>query len=553
MVHGFTTRVKTVCCEGIVVTDGRGKKITRTRRSVQLAAVNSCNIVGNHNHNLPNALRAVKERIFTVKQGDNLIPPPLPVPGSFVTMGGFMSKVAGVVGPRRKMTPGQFVAQCHPSKRKLYQNAADDLVREGITHRDARVRSFVKNEKVMFKGAGLRRWDDGIKQMRDVLQSESDPAPRLIQPRSPKYNVALGCYTRAVEHDIYRAIAQVCGTEDDSPVVMKGMDPVQCGNAIRRKWESFHHPVAVGIDASRFDQHVSQEALRCEHSCYNKIFGTSELKWLLNQQLVTHGTIFCDDKRVVYTKEGGRCSGDMNTGLGNCLLMCGLVDSFVNRRFRYHLVNNGDDCVIIMERRCLNRLQGIESFFLDHGFSIKMEDDDNIKTYGETKIGFVDMFERLSFCQSRPVKVVDGWIMVRGPDNAFAKDSYALCEKQDWKKWIAAVGVGGGSLYGDIPICTALYELYRKWGDHSGKITQSLLYQDSGFARMCRGGRCKGGTVVLDVTRNSYGRAFGIPPSHQLRIERYLRSLDLDGPWRVFHEPYHGTGILKEHQYCKMI
>lgn len=392
MVHGFTTRVKTVCCEGIVVTDGRGKKISRTRRSVQLAAVNSCNIVGNHNHNLPNALRAVKERIFTVKEGDNLVPPPLPAPGSFVTMGRFMSKVADAVGPRWKMTTGQFVAQCHPSKRKLYQSAAVALAREGITHRDARVRSFVKNEKVMFKEAGPK----------------SDPAPRLIQPRSPKYNVALGCYTRAVEHDIYRAIAQVCGTVDDTPIVMKGVDPVQCGNAIRQKWESFHHPVAIGIDASRFDQHVSQEALRCEHSCYNKIFGTGELRWLLNQQLTTNGTIFCDDKRVLYTKEGGRCSGDMNTGLGNCLLMCGLVDCFVNGRFRYHLVNNGDDCVIIMERRCLNRLQGIESFFLDHGFTIKMEDDDNIKTYGETTVGFVDMFERLTFCQSQPVRVADG-------------------------------------------------------------------------------------------------------------------------------------------------
>jgi hypothetical protein len=111
--------------------------------------------------------------------------------------------------------------------------------------------------------------------------------------------------------------------------------------------------------------------------------------------------------------------------------------------------------------------------------------------------------------------------------------------------------VGGGSLYGDIPICAGLYELYRIWGDHSGKIAQSLLYQDSGFARMCRGGRCKGEAVVLDVTRISYGRAFGIPPSHQLRIERYLRSLDLGGPWRVFYEPYHSTGILKEHQYCR--
>jgi hypothetical protein len=520
----------------MVVTDGRGRKVTRSRRSVQLVAVNSCNIVGNHNHNLKNALRAVKERVFTVQDGDNLVPPPQPAQGSFAIVDQFMARVADTVGPRRKLTTAQFVAQCAPGKRRLYSNAATQLARGGITHRDARVRAFVKNEKIMFKESGPK----------------ADPAPRLIQPRSPKYNVALGCYTRAVEHDIYHAIAHVCRTTDDTPVVMKGMDPLACGNLIRRKWESFHHPIAVGIDASRFDQHVSQRALQSEHSCYTRIFQSRELEWLLRQQLTTTGVIYCDDKRLLYTKEGGRCSGDMNTGLGNCLLMCGLVDSFVDGRFRYQLVNNGDDCVIIMERRCLNRLEGIERFFLDHGFNIKMEDDDNVRVYGETTVGFVDKFERITFCQTRPVRVEDGWIMVRCPDASFAKDSLALCAPRDWHKWIGAVGTGGGSLYGDIPICSALYGLYRKWGDSSGRITQSLLYQDSGFARMCRGGRCKGEVVVSDATRDSYGRAFGIPPSHQIRIERYLQSLCLDGPWGALPQPLRATGILKEHQYCKL-
>lgn len=517
------------------VQDGCGKKVTRSRRSVQLVAVKSCKIVGNHDHNVPNALRAVKERVFTVKEGDNLVPPPVPAPGSFKKVDQFMAAVAETVGPRSKLTHKQFVAQCAPSKRKLYSNAADELRRSGLSRRDARVRAFVKNEKLMFK----------------LLGPKSDPAPRLIQPRSPKYNVALGCYTRACEHEMYTAIAKVCGTDDDSPVVMKGMDPVACANAIRRKWDSFSHPVFVGLDASRFDQHVSQRALRSEHSCYNAIFKCKELEWLLAQQLTTNGVIYCGDKRIVYEKDGGRCSGDMNTGLGNCLLMCALVDAFIDGRFRYHMINNGDDCGIIMERRCLERLSGIDKFFLDHGFNIKMESEDNVRMYGETTIGFVSKFERITFCQTQPVRCAEGWIMVRCPDTAFAKDSLALCDPRDWKKWIAAVGTGGKALYGDIPICSALYDTYIKWGDTGGKIESSLLYQDSGFARMCKKGRCRGEVVISDATRDSYARAFGIPPSHQIRIENYLYNLRLDGPMGVLYLPANTTGILQEHQYCK--
>ena len=219
----------------------------------------------------------------------------------------------------------------------------------------------------------------------------------------------------------------------------------------------------------------------------------------MRQQLVTNGVMYCDDKRILYRREGGRCSGDMNTGLGNCLLMCGLVDGFVAGRFRYQLVNNGDDCVIIMERRCLNRLEGIERYFLDHGFTIKMEDDDHVKQYGETIVGFVSKFERLTFCQMRPVKVADGWIMVRCPNASFAKDSMALCQAVEWRKWIRAVGDGGVALYGDIPICSALYENYQRHGTACGNIKDSLLYQDTGFARMCKVRRCGKVEILVSI------------------------------------------------------
>lgn len=283
MAHGRTTQVVTELCDGMAVVPGVGRKVTRNRRSVVLPSVCSINKVGNHNHNLLNSLRAIKERVFCVQQGGHLVAPPAPVPDAFVPVSLVMSEVAKYIGPRHPLTTGQFVAQCASGKRKLYEAAARKLASNGITFRDARIKAFVKNEKIMFADSG----------------SKADPAPRIIQPRSPTYNVALGRYTRAVEHDIYEALAHVCKTTDNSPVVMKGMTPAEVAKAIRDKWEQFSHPVAVGIDASRFDQHVSQDALRCEHGCYNAIFNSKELEWLLRQQLVTNGVVLCDDKKLV--------------------------------------------------------------------------------------------------------------------------------------------------------------------------------------------------------------------------------------------------------------
>lgn len=122
----------------------------------------------------------------------------------------------------------------------------------------------------------------------------------MIQPRLPRYNVIVGRYLKPLEHTLYRALAKMHG----STVVTKGLTIDQTGRLLARKWHKFNHPVAVGIDASRFDQHVSKQALEWEHSIYNKLFESDELAAALKWQIYNVGFARCKDGCIKYSKIG---------------------------------------------------------------------------------------------------------------------------------------------------------------------------------------------------------------------------------------------------------
>lgn len=66
--------------------------------------------------------------------------------------------------------------------------------------REAKLRNFVKVEK--------------------LLRAKLDKAPRNISPRSPIYNILVGCYIAHLEKILFRLLGDVCGF----PVVFKGMN-----------------------------------------------------------------------------------------------------------------------------------------------------------------------------------------------------------------------------------------------------------------------------------------------------------------------------------------
>jgi hypothetical protein len=362
------------------------------------------------------------------------------------------------------------------------------------------VKTFVKAEKVdMAKG---------------------DPAPRVIQPRAPRYNLSVACYVKHLEKLIYRAIKRLWG----STTVFKGLNGVERGRELRKKWEKFGDPVAVGLDASRFDQHVSIDALKWEHKvylqCYKDPSDRRALAELLAMQLRNHGVAVTADAVIKYVTRGCRMSGDMNTALGNCLLMSSMVWSWCQEaNVVAELANDGDDCVVIIERRDLARFQrGLRAYFTRLGFTMKVEDP-------------VNVFEEIVFCQSQPVFTGRGWVMVRDPRRALSKDLHSVLPLDDIrmaKGLCTAMGQGGTALCAGVPCCERFYAKLVERGE--GVVIGRHPAMESGFSQLCRGIE-KVECDITDEHRVSFWKAFGMLPSEQVLFEQMLELWTWD--WTV--------------------
>ncbi len=383
--------------------------------------------------------------------------------------------------------PNLYVGQ----KRTIYEKAAAELQRRYVGRRDARVRAFVKAEKLPL----------------------DTPCCRIIQPRWPVYNVAIGRYLKVIERLVYDDVGKVFGNR----VIMKGMNALERGRILRENWDKFSRPVSVLVDMSRFDASVSQVALEFEHEVYGRYFtnyGRSEIDMLLSWQNVTRGTAIAPDGIVQYMVNGRRMSGDMNTALGNCLIMCMIVWTWLKGVVRFELVNDGDDCVIIIDRRDLWAMNGFEKHCLLMGFV--------------AKISQTDVFERTEFCQSRPVLGPDGYTMVRNFPECISKDLTSIIPIADhptpFYNHMTAIGECGGALSSGIPCLQEFYKSlitpYRRSRrgrdvrDHPAMRTGMTLLAERMHRRI---------ETITPESRVSFYLAFGILPDEQVAYESMFR------------------------------
>jgi len=250
-----------------------------------------------HNSCITNAERAVKERIFFVEINKEWTLPPLPIDSHFEdTLRVFLRCIRKYLPHAAPVERNKFADLYTGRKREIYRLAASSLYDRDIDDTDTHVKAFVKAEKT----------------------NKPDSAPRLIQPRTTRYGVELGRYLKPLEKRIGTAINNSFNRE--TVTVFKGLNASDAGQELFKKWRRFRRPIALGLDAKRFDQHMHTQALKWEHSVYVSCFNNKrhklQLKKLLKHQLRTIGRIYCKDGKIKYSKVGGRCSGDMNTGLG---------------------------------------------------------------------------------------------------------------------------------------------------------------------------------------------------------------------------------------------
>lgn len=174
-----------------------------------------------------------------------LIPTPKPTPGVYSRVSRFRSELLRRVGHTSRLNYQEFLAFYRGRKLDRYSRAVESLALTPVREKDAWLTTFVKAEKLN-------------------LTAKPDPAPRVIQPREPRYNVEVGRYLRHSEEMVFKGIDKVYGGK----TVFKGLNADQAGMEFESLWNSFSKPVGIGMDASRFDQHVSREALEFEHEMW---------------------------------------------------------------------------------------------------------------------------------------------------------------------------------------------------------------------------------------------------------------------------------------------
>lgn len=445
-------------------------------------------------------VQAFATRVFLQERGGEWGPVAQPKVNIHESFAEFSSKLLRALPYRaHPRTYQEVIDSAPPEKRALYTRAVEELSDRPINSRNAKKRlvnnSFPKVEK------GLKEGD-----------------PRAIRAFRPDAHVFFARYIAGCEKLIYRAI----DTLFDSTVILKGLNADGMGQAIHSAWSALSAPVAVMLDAARFDQTVSKPVIRWKHWIYRHALRLTpsqkaELKLIERAQLKPRDRARLLDGEVKCASEGGLCSGHADTSLTACLTVCALFWTYCREAGigRYRFVDNGDDCVLIVERDDLSKLDTLASWMEDRGFRYRVD-------------GYAHNLEEIEFCQTHPVLTPAGtYRCVRTPQRALIKDC-VICRpnltRVEYDAIFASIGDGGVALAGDMPIYNVFY---RKLQSISSRRTNIQAHLP--FALRNLGDAAPRNDTVTQATRESFALATGISPGRQIEIEEYYASVEITG------------------------
>lgn len=386
------------------------------------------------------------------------------------------------------------------SKGLRYMRAADQYLQFGLRRTDANCNMFVKQERIN-------------------PAKKVNPDPRAIQFRGARYCVAFAKYLRPIEEQLYLFRDASDGVPKTRNVA-KGMNSVQRGEAFMGKVKEFDDPVILSLDMSRFDKHVYTQHLRFAHRVYLHCCNEAEFADILKMQFTTK----CFSKEgLKYTVFARRMSGDMDTAIGNIVIMLGMVLAVCRcylKLPRWDCFDDGDDCMVIVERADAPRfLSEAPKLFLDMGMEVKVDEPTSNPFLAE-------------FCQSRLVEYASGrYKFVRDYRAVISK---ALCGIRHWEnpkfrtRVLNAVGMCELVINLGVPVLQEFaVSLIRNTG------TSDISYASDGLRqRAMRDARMLGLKDIRDVcpqvitpeARSSFSQAFGVDELEQVRMEEFFRS-----------------------------
>lgn len=403
------------------------------------------------------------------------------------------------------------------SKRRLYARELLSLSNYQLTRRDQSVKAFVKNEKLKIE--------------------DKDGDPRMIQARTPRFNLMLGQFTRPLEKVLYTLVDPDLGT----PLIAKGLNMRRRAEVLRLLWESLRNPVCVSGDLSRWDMHVSPEMMAVVHAFYTHFIKDPVFRQLLAVQLKNKG--FTSDN-VKYAVDGSVMSGDMTTALGNCVLAVLALtmlahylkneDAMEVRPLREYLrargvkpiprgvrrviriLDDGDDHVVMCERDLAPTLKAILPHMWEavgHEFKVEGETDD---------------FNQILFCQHKPLYHHGMWEMMPDPHKVLATalvstgDNCADYKQQ--RKYQGTVWEARALLHQGMPILGPLFHRLSKWETHRIDNPDRRRTTVAGLERLALAdGREKVVLTRIEPTaREQVYRMWGVEVDQQYNLENNL-------------------------------
>lgn len=385
------------------------------------------------------------------------------------------------------------------SYKRKYMEAHKTYHRVGLQNYMARVNMFCKD---------------------DSYTDPPEKAPRAIQYRHPTFMLEMGRFTKAVEVWFYHL-----RDEYDTLIVGK-TDPYTIGSELVKKSKFFDNPVYLMLDASKFDTCVDVKWLKLVVRCYKLLFPTRfhrTIDWLWKQTYINKGRTKAG---LRYKTRGTRMSGDMDTGLGNSMIMYLMLTQYLKTAgVKGSIMVNGDDSLVVVSRVNLSKLMDIK-IFKTFGFSMKFDVAYDI--------------QEAEFCQSRLVWTDYGPAMSLNPLRAINRLAWTT-EKysaRHARQYVNTVALCNRAAHWGMPILYPLAEALKRLVKSEKEILMRT-YDHEWRQMLQRWWRLKDlATISLD-TRLSFERAWGISVYHQEQMECNLRTKVIYAPTQEQLMNYH--------------
>lgn len=364
------------------------------------------------------------------------------------------------------MSPQAVCSRYTGAKRAKYTRAFERLALRGLRTSDANVTMFLKDDK--------------------YIGSLVDKYPRCIQYRTAEYCASLAQYLLPIEHDVYDI------EFNGHRVFAKGRNLVERATDILKLCQLYRY-VYKG-DHSKFDTHIQRGHLRAEHRFYKHLNRSKRLSWLLNLQLINKGRT---RNGLKYRVLGTRCSGDLNTGLGNSLINWAIIRACAPRDCAIYL--DGDDFLVFT-----NEL--VDWDFTPYGM---------VTDISLCDVGSID------FCSTRLVQFEEGPIMVRPPWRLLCKFGWLTRVRNEryHAKYVYSLGQCLDAIYSGVPIYGVLARRCLEIG--MPKVVDTEFTWEAKHASSLR-------IASSPFNREAFARAFNLSPEQQLSIETSLAQLSLD-------------------------